>query len=70
MRVKVRTIVLFIGSRLVQFIFYSKEATGVDPNDLRSTPKRPTMIMRELMKKSNHIGDKAFLKNYENLFKG
>ncbi|CAF1930900.1 unnamed protein product, partial [Rotaria magnacalcarata] len=43
--------------------------TGVDPNQLRSTISRPTMIMRELIKNAGYINDKAFLKSNENLFK-
>ncbi|CAF2085680.1 unnamed protein product [Rotaria magnacalcarata] len=45
--------------------------TGINPNQMKSTPNRPTMIMRELIKKKcNRIGDKTYLKEHESLFKG
>ncbi|CAF1199852.1 unnamed protein product [Rotaria sordida] len=46
-----------------------EKVTGVDPNRLRSTSARPTMIMRELIKKAGHINDKAYLDKNEDLFK-
>ncbi|CAF1202605.1 unnamed protein product [Rotaria sordida] len=49
---------------------YIKEVTGVNPNQIKGTPTRPTIIMRQLIKQSGHINDKSFLKEHENLFKG
>ncbi|CAF1187055.1 unnamed protein product [Rotaria sordida] len=46
-----------------------KEVTGVNPNQIKGTPTRPTIIMRQLIKQSDHINDKSFLKEHENLFK-
>ncbi|CAF4124476.1 unnamed protein product [Rotaria sp. Silwood2] len=46
-----------------------EQITGVSPNQIKSTPTRPTIVMRELIKKSGHIGDRSYLKEHENLFK-
>ncbi|CAF5091851.1 unnamed protein product, partial [Rotaria magnacalcarata] len=43
--------------------------TGINPNQIKSTRYRPTMIMRELIKKCDRIGDKTYLKEHESLFK-
>ncbi|CAF1397047.1 unnamed protein product [Adineta steineri] len=47
-----------------------EEITGVNPNQIKATPTRPTMVMRELIKKGGHINDKIYLTKHENLFKG
>ncbi|CAF3381159.1 unnamed protein product, partial [Rotaria socialis] len=46
-----------------------ERVTGINPNQIKSTPNRPTMIMRELIKKCDRIGDKTYLKEHESLFK-